>query len=67
MKLLIQQQIFSFRDRFTVMDEYGNDRFYVMGELFSWGKKLHVTDLSGRGRRRSVAESKVSWLGNPFL
>ena len=48
MKLLIQQEIFTFRDRFTVMDEGGNDRYYVKGELFSWGKKLHVTDLSGR-------------------
>ena len=48
MKLLIQQQIFSFRDRFTVMDEGGCDRYYVQGELFSWGKKLHVTDLGGR-------------------
>ena len=48
MKLLIQQEIFTFRDRFTVMDEGGCDRYYVKGELFSWGKKLHVTDLSGR-------------------
>lgn len=48
MKLLIQQEIFTFRDRFTVMDEGGCDRYYVQGELFSWGKKLHVTDLSGR-------------------
>ena len=48
MKLLIEQHIFSLRDRFTVMDESGNDRYYVEGELFSWGKKLHVTDLGGR-------------------
>ena len=48
MKLLIQQEIFTFRDRFTVMDERGCDRYYVKGELFSWGKKLHVTDLGGR-------------------
>ena len=48
MKLLIEEQIFTWRDRFTVMDECGNDRYHVKGELFSWGKKLHVTDLSGR-------------------
>ena len=48
MKLLIEEQIFTWRDKFTVMDECGNDRYYVKGELFSWGKKLHVTDLSGR-------------------
>ena len=48
MKLLIEERIFSWNDRFTVWDEAGNDRYYVEGELFSWGKKLHVCDLSGR-------------------
>ena len=48
MKLLIEQDILTWRDEFTVMDESGNPRYYVKGELFSWGKKLHVTDLSGR-------------------
>lgn len=48
MKLLIEEQIFTWRDKFTVMDEGGCDRYYVKGELFSWGKKLHVTDRGGR-------------------
>ena len=48
MKLLIEERIFSWNDRFTVRDETGNDRYYVEGELFSWGKKLHVCDISGR-------------------
>lgn len=48
MKLLIEQQVFSWKDRFTVRDETGADRYYVTGELFSWGKKLHVCDLRGR-------------------
>ena len=48
MKLLIEQEILTWRDKFTVMDESGTDRYYVKGELFSWGKKLHITDLSGR-------------------
>lgn len=47
MKLSIQQKVFSLTDRFTVYDEFGNDKYYVQGELFSWGKKLHVTDLGG--------------------
>ena len=47
MKLLIEQQIFTFRDRFTVRDEGGNDRYFVKSELFSWGKKLHVYDMCG--------------------
>ena len=48
MKLLIEERIFTWTDRFTVRDEAGNDRYYVEGELFSWGKKLHVCDMSGR-------------------
>ena len=48
MKLLIEEKIFTWSDRFTVKDEAGNDRYYVEGELFSWGKKLHLTDLNGR-------------------
>ena len=48
MKLLIQEKVFSWSDRFTVRDESGADRYLVQGELFSWGKKLHVYDASHR-------------------
>ena len=44
MKLCIRQKVFSWVDRFTVFDENGADKYYVEGELFSWGKKLRVTD-----------------------
>ena len=47
-KLCIKQKVFSWVDRFTVFDETGADKYYVEGEFFSWGKKLHVTDLTGR-------------------
>lgn len=47
MKLYIKQKVFSWADKFTVMDEYGNDKYYVEGEMFSWGKKLHVYDMNG--------------------
>lgn len=42
MKLYIKEKVFSWGDKFTVKDEYGNDRYFVEGEVFSWGKKLHV-------------------------
>lgn len=48
MKLYIKQKVFSWNDRFTVMDEAGEPRFYVEGELFSWGKKLHIYDIHGQ-------------------
>ncbi len=57
MKLLIEERIFSWNDRFTVRDEAGEDRYYVEGELFSWGKKLHVCDLAGR--ERAYIEQKL--------
>ena len=48
MKLYIKEKVFSWTDRFTVRDEQGNDKYYVEGEFFSWGKKLHVYDLHDR-------------------
>lgn len=47
MKLYIKQKVFSWGDKFTVKDEYGNDRYYVEGEIFTFGKKLHVYDMNG--------------------
>ena len=47
MKLYIRQKVFSWRDRFSVMDQEGNDKYFVEGELFSMGKRLHVTDMTG--------------------
>ncbi len=42
MKLYIQQRIFTWGDRFSIYDEYGNEKYYVEGEVFTFGKKLHV-------------------------
>ncbi len=47
MKLYIRQKVFSFKDKFTVKDEYGQDKYMVEGEFFSLGKKLHVYDMAG--------------------
>ena len=30
------------------MDEYGEEKYIVEGEIFSWGKKLHVYDVYER-------------------
>lgn len=42
MKLYIKQKVFSCGDKFTVKDEAGHDRYYVEGEIFTCGKKLHL-------------------------
>ena len=47
MKLYIKQKVFSFKDKFTVKDEYGQDKYFVEGEFFSLGKKLHIYDMAG--------------------
>ena len=47
MKLYIRQKVFSWGDKFTVKDEFGNDKYMVEGEIFTWGKKLHVYDMAG--------------------
>ena len=44
MKLYIKQKVFSWKDRFSVKNENEEDVFFVEGELFSFGKKLHIFD-----------------------
>jgi uncharacterized protein YxjI len=48
MKLYIKQKIFSWRDKFSVMDENGTERWFAQGEIFSWGRKLHVYNAMGQ-------------------
>ena len=47
MKLYMKQKVFSWADRFAVKDEMGRDCYFVEGEIFSLGKKLHVLNESG--------------------
>lgn len=44
MKLYIKQKVFSIRDKFTVEDEDGNDKYFVKGEFVSLRGKLHILD-----------------------
>jgi len=48
MKLYMKQKVFSWKDRFTIMDSFGEDKYFVEGEFLSLGKKLHITDINGR-------------------
>ncbi len=47
MKLYIKQKVWSWKDKFTVKDDLGDDRYTVEGEFFSLGRKLHVYDKTG--------------------
>ena len=57
MKLYIKQKVFSFRDRFTVKDEFGRDCYSVSSELISLGKRLHIFD--NTGREAAVVKEKL--------
>ena len=47
MKLFIKQKVFSWRDKFAVKDETGQDRWFAQGEVFTLGRKLHVYGSDG--------------------
>lgn len=47
MKYIINQKVFSLTDRFSIKDEFENDRFFVNAKLFTVGKKIHLEDLNG--------------------
>lgn len=47
MQLSLKEKKLSFRDKFTVWDGDGNDKYYVVGEVLSIGKKLHISDMNG--------------------
>ncbi len=48
MKLYIKQKVFSFKDKFSVYDEHGEIKYTAEGEIFSFGKRLHIKDTSDR-------------------
>ena len=47
MRLYMKEKVFSWNERFTVKDENGWDKYYVEGEFFSLGKKLHLLNVNG--------------------
>lgn len=47
MKLYMKQKVFSFRDKFNIKNEYGEDKYFIEGEILSLGKKLRIYDMSG--------------------
>lgn len=60
MRLLIKKK-FSWKDKYDVYDETGNKKYYVEGETFSLGLKIHVYDMNrfeiGKISRKSLAFS----------
>ena len=47
MKLLIKQKVFSIGSKFNIYDENGEIKYVAVGEIFTFGRKLHIMDVSG--------------------
>jgi len=45
MKYIIRQKIFSFRDSFTIKNEFNEDCFKVYGKILAIGNKLFLKDM----------------------
>lgn len=43
----MKQKVFSWKDKFSIQNEYGEDKYYVEGKAISIGKKLRVYDTAG--------------------
>ena len=44
-KLYIKQKVFSWKDKFSVYNAFGEDVYRVEGEFLTIGKKLHIYDI----------------------
>jgi len=47
MKYYLKQKKFTFKDKFTVKDEAGNDLFQVQGKVFSMKNKIDLMNMDG--------------------
>jgi len=65
-RLYIKQKVFSWRDRFTIKNESGADRWSAQGEIFSWGRKLHIYDVSGR-EAAFIRQKMLTFLPRYFI
>lgn len=57
MRLYMKEKVFSWNERFTVKDENGWDKYFVEGEFFSLGKKLHL--LNGHGDEVAFIQQRL--------
>lgn len=61
MRLYMQQKVFTFGDQFSIYSENGEVVYTVEGEVFTFGKKLHLMDARGN-ERLYISERALSFL-----
>ena len=47
MQLYMKQKVFSIKDKFSIQNSYGEDKYYIEGKILSIGKKLTIFDMAG--------------------
>lgn len=66
MKLYIKQKVFSWKDKFKVFGENGEELYYAESDVFTFGKKLHL--MNNAGEEVSFIHQKVmSFLPRYFI
>jgi uncharacterized protein YxjI len=43
----MKQKVFSWKDKFSIQNSFGEDKYFVEGKLISLGKKLRIYDTQG--------------------
>lgn len=66
MKFYIKQKVFSWKDKFTIYNECGNEAYFVEGELFSIGKKLNLFD-TNHNQLAHIHQKVLSFLPRYFI
>ena len=62
MELMIKQRIFSWTDTYDVYDSSGNPKYFVKGEFFSLGHRIHIYDKHTGEELGSVAQRLLTLL-----
>lgn len=47
MQLYMKQKVFSWKDKFSIQNSFGEDKYFVEGKVISLGKKLRIYDAAG--------------------
>ncbi len=62
MQLQIKQRVFSWSDTYDVYGENGEPRYYVRGEIFSFGHQIHVYDKATGEEVGSIHQKLLTFL-----
>ena len=66
MKFYMKQKVFSWKDRFNIYDEFGNEAYSVDGKVFSLGKKLDLFD-KDNNHKAHIHQKVLSFLPRYFI